>query len=204
MAGIAMIVSVCGTFCSTAHADPLTISLEWRPTEVETTVGNTFGLGLYAVADAEQPVYFSAIQTIIGWEPHALSLAGIDQSGAIDLYSSGFPQNDAYNLNEASPPADGDGLWVGLAFPQTLPASPDGTLLTTVVFEALEVSTGTSVAILPTGGDPVGQTKVIGEVPNQNILGSIGMPASITVVPEPASALALLLAAASLAEKRRN
>jgi hypothetical protein len=137
-----------------ALAAPGTISLEWRPTLQTVSVGETVGIGLYAVSDSGEPEQFSAVQAVIAWDNEHLLLMGTDESGAIGLFSSGFPAGDAYNLNETSPPADGDGLWVGLAFPDPLPATPEGSLLTTVLFEALAPTSGAWAEILPNGGNP--------------------------------------------------
>ncbi len=72
------------------------------------------GLGLYAVSDAPHDQFFSAVQAIIAWDPEYLRLVGTDQTDAIGLFSQGFMLGDAFGLNEACPPADGDGLWAGL------------------------------------------------------------------------------------------
>lgn len=169
-----------------------TIDLEWRPLQTTALVGQTLGVGLYAVSDSDVDQYFSAAQVIVAWDVGHLELLGVNQSGALPLFSSSFPLNDAFGLNEVSPPADGDGLWVGLAFPSVLPATPAGSLLTTLMFEALAETPLTSIAILASAGDPVGHTKIIGEIPNQDVLGAIGPPAEVTIVPEPASATALV------------
>jgi hypothetical protein len=177
-----------------AAATRADINLEWRPAHTVTTVGAEVCLGLYAVSDAPLDQHFSAVQAIIAWDPDHLRLIGTDQTDAITLFSAGFMPDDAFGLNEASPPADGDGLWTGLAFPDVLPATPDGSLLTTMIFEALLPADGTGVAILPSAGDPLGYTKVIGDVPGLDVLGHIGPPVSITIVPE-AGGLGLFMVA---------
>ena len=176
-----------------ARGNEIDIDLEWRPLEQTAAVGETVGVGLYAVSAGESPHYFSAAQVIINWDAAYLELLGTDETGGVGLYSSGFPADDAFGLNEASPPADGDGLWVGLAFPDVLPATPDGSLLTTLIFEAVAPTPGTAVAMVPSGGDPLGYTKIIGDEPGLDVLGTIGPPASIQIVPEPATAMAFIL-----------
>ena len=183
-----------------AHAD---IDLEWRPLTPTVAVGETAGLGLYAVSDSGENQLFSAVQVIMTWEIDYLRLTGTDETGGVGLFSSGFPLYDAFGLNEASPPADGDALWVGLAAPgSTLPAAPEGSLLTTILFEALAATPGTPVEMQPSGGNPVGYTRVIGEVPGLDVLGTIGDPALVQIVPEPGAASLLLLGSLALTRRR--
>jgi hypothetical protein len=172
-----------------AHA---AINLEWRPLSTTAGVSQNIGIGLFAVSDNEFIQNFSAVQVIMAWDPDHLQLLGVNQSGAVPLFSSSFPLHDGFGLNESSPPADGNGLWVGLAFPGVQPATPAGSLLTTVVLRTLAATPLTSVAMLANGGDPTGYTKVIGEIPNQNVLGAIGGPARVTITPEPAALSQLL------------
>jgi hypothetical protein len=169
------------------------INLEWRPQQASVTVGDQVGIGLYAVSDNSTNQLFSAVQLIMGWEPDALQLVGTDETGGIGLFSSSFPANDAFGLNEMVPPADGDGLWVGLAFPSPLPATPQGSLLTTMLFEAVAVSPDAAVEMWPSGGQPTGFTKVIGDVPNLDVLGTLSAPATVVIVPEPGGLLPLAL-----------
>jgi hypothetical protein len=177
------------------------IDLEWRPLDQTVHTGETARIGLYAVSDSPVDQYFSAAQVIIGWDPNCMDLTGLDQAGSVPLYASSFPPDDAFGLNEAVPPADGDGLWVGLAFPGVLPATPAGSLLTSLLFQALGPVAGTNVTILISGGSPTGYTKVIGEIPNLNVLGTIGAPATVTILPEPTAGL-LALSVALLWSRR--
>ena len=54
-----------------------------------------------------------------------------------------------------------------------------------MIFEALLPVDGTGVAILPSAGDPLGYTKVIGDVPGLDVLDHIGPPVNVVIVPEP-------------------
>jgi Ca2+-binding RTX toxin-like protein len=180
---------------------PADIDLAWRPLQQTVGVGDSVALGLYAISDTSESQYFSAAQTVLAWDAEALLLTGLDTDGGVGLFSSTFPENDAFGLNEANPPADGNALWVGLAL-GVLPATPAGSLLTTVTFAALQPEAVGSVAILPSGGDPTGYTKVIGAIPNQDVLGSIGPAATVTIVPEPAVCGMLLIGVLSLRRLR--
>jgi len=162
-------------------------------------VGNSFGLGLYAAWDGQQNQSFSAVDAIIGWNPAYLRMLSLSNTGGVPLLSSVFPAHDAYQLNEVVPPQDGDGLYQALTFlgsPVTAPFN--GALLTTLRFHALSQTTLTSVAFLPSAGSPTGYTRVYdGVVPNLDITGTL-TGASVTIIPEPASYLLLLIAGALL------
>jgi len=45
------------------------IDLEWRPLNQTVDVGDSLGIGLYAVSDTVDPQGFSAVQVIIEWYP---------------------------------------------------------------------------------------------------------------------------------------
>lgn len=79
------------------------IDLEFRPMQQTALVGETIGLGLYAVSDDDTNQSFSAVQAIFEWQPGFLQLLGLDSAGAVDLLSSGFPINDPFSLNEVVP-----------------------------------------------------------------------------------------------------
>ena len=75
-------------------------------------------------------------------------------------------------------------------------------MLTTILFEALAATHGTPVEMQPSGGNPVGYTRVIGEVPGLDVLGTIGDPALVQIVPEPGAASLLLLGSLALTRRR--
>ncbi len=169
------------------------INLEFRTTS-PWVVGDTVEVGLYAVSDDDSYVQsFSAIRAVFSWDPTYLDLIGVDQTGAVDLLSSGFPADDAWGLNEVVPPQDGDGLYQGLAmFGQPVEATVAGVLVTTFQFEALSPTPATPLDILVEGGSPPITTLITdGVVPGLDVTGAL-VGASVTIVPEPA-AMALLL-----------
>lgn len=150
------------------------IDIELRPMSTSVAVGEQVELGLYLVASGPDQS-FAAAEIIIEWPPGRLELLGLDNTGAESLLSSAFPMPDPYMLNEASPPADGDALYVALAsFGTPTVASESGTLLTTFRFSAIVESAAASVEIAEQGGSPEGETVVFsGAVPNLDVTGDL-------------------------------
>ena len=168
------------------------IDLEWRPLSQTVDVGDPVDIGLYAVSDSTEPQSFSSTQIILAWDPMYLELTGNDTTGALPLLSSSFMPGDSFGINEAEPPADGDGMWVGLApFGQELAATPEGSLLTTITFTALLETPGTWVTLLDSAQYPplpTGYTRML-NLQGDNVLGSLGTPAQVIIVPEPSTLL---------------
>ncbi len=197
-------VAVCACVCipvTAASADM--VNLEWRPLDQTVNLGDAVGVGLYAVGADNMDVEFNSAQVIMTWDPTYLQLTGVDNTGAIELDVSAFTPGDSFGFNEANPPADGDGIWFGLAsLGETVTATPDGTLLTTMMFDALMETECTYVEMLASGQKPdrpVAYTKVIQGT--YNIVGDLSAPACVTIVPEPTS-FALLGLAALLLRRR--
>ena len=167
-------VILVGSMCSVmpAVAD---INLEFLPPSQTVSVGDTVNIGLYAVSDNETNQLLAAAQVILSWNPNFLQLLGNDDTGAVPLLSSGFPTSDPFNLNEVSPPQDGDGLYLAFApLGNPVPATPAGILLTTLQFLALANTPQTPVDILEWGGNPEGETIVFdGTVPNLDVTGTL-------------------------------
>jgi hypothetical protein len=117
-----------------------TISLEWRPSSAtHVSPGTTVELGLYAVADGPTPVQISTLELIFTWDFSELQLIGLNNSGAVPYMISSFRSPGGYcELNEAIPPADGDGQYDWAARPwDTILATTSGILLTRFQFTAL-------------------------------------------------------------------
>jgi hypothetical protein len=167
------------------------IDLEFRPQQQTVMVGETVGLGLYAVSESSQS--FSAIQAIFAWQPGHLQLLGLDETGSVGLLSSAFPVGDPFGLNEVVPPQDGDGLYLALAFLGVpIDATPQGTLITTFQFAALNAVDETIVGFLATGGNPPGETIVFdGEVPNFDVTGQLLGATVQIVIPAPGTLIIL-------------
>lgn len=182
------------------------IDLEYRTSTDPWLVGETVEVGLYAVSDDPEIVQtFSAIRMVFAWDPIYLDLFGLDQTGAVPLLSSYFPLHDMWGLNEVVPPQDGDGLYQALAnFGEPVETTIEGVLVTTFLFEALEVTSGTLVDILVEGGDPPIDTAVIdGVVPGLNVTGTLS-GTIVTIVPEPACLVMLALGSLVMPRRRRE
>ncbi len=167
-------VTTVGFMCSAVPA-LANINLEFRPPSQTVSIGDTVNVGLYADSDDENDQSSAIVQVILSWNPNFLQLLGIDGTGAVPLLSSGFPTSDPFNLNEVSPPQDGDGLYLAFApLGNPVAATPEGVLLTTFQFLALADTTQAPVDILESGGDPEGETIVFdGTVPNLDVTGTL-------------------------------
>jgi hypothetical protein len=154
------------------------INLELRPTFQTVwylTTDPEVEVGLYAVSDDGTTQYFSAIQAIIQWDTEYLTLLGHHGADAVPLVGSSFPIPDPFGLNDADPPADGDGMYVALA-PLGAPigATPDGVLVQTFVFEPLQYTPATPVNIAASAGSPPGDTIVFdGEIAGLPVTGTL-------------------------------
>lgn len=159
------------------------IHLEWRIAVQTVFIGETVRLGLYAVSDSDELQSISAMNVIVTWDEHALSLIGLDGTGGATLGFSGFPP-DPHQLNEANPPADGDAMYVAFApLGDVIEATGAGTLITTFVFEARTQTPRSPVRIVEQAGDPPGLTVIYdGDEPNLDVTGMLGS-ASITIRP---------------------
>lgn len=188
--------------CAPAHA---LIGVELRAVAAQANVGEQVRIGVFALAEDGPVELFSAVQVILAWSPAHLRLAGVSQSGATPLLASGFPSPDAFGLNETNPPQDGLGLYVAFApLGNPSPAIPAGTLLTTLLFEALSPTPGTSVSIIDHAGSPEGSTVVYdGLVPNRDVTGVLGGPVNI-VIPAPAGAFVVGVAGCAACGRRRS
>lgn len=158
------------------------IDLEYRAIDDEVAVGEVVEVGLYAVSDSEAIQTFAAADVIFGWDPAVLRFLGIDNTGAIPLASSSLP-SPSFGLNEADPPADGDGLYTALApLGDPAEATPEGALLTTFRFEAVAPASSSEVFMFEEGGEPTIRTVVFdGEIPNLDVTGLL-IPEGITVI----------------------
>ncbi|MHC4306128.1 MAG: hypothetical protein ACYSW2_16855 [Planctomycetota bacterium] len=130
------------------------INVELRPTSPIITIGldDTVGIGLYLVSDDDTIQLSGGADIIISWEPEFLHLLGLDETDAVPLFFSDFPTGNPSGLNESNPPQDGDGIYIAWSMlGSPIAVTPEGTLLTTFVFN-LDVTgtlTGASVEIEP-------------------------------------------------------
>lgn len=178
------------------------INLEFRPVDAVVSTGQQVQMQLFAVSDDQTNQLLSAIQLIFAWQPLHLTLTGNSTIGAPPLAFSGFPASGHFGLNEAAIPQDGDGFYLALSF-SPIAASPSGTLITTLNFNALAPTAATSVDILSTGGLG-GQTIVAsGSVPGLNVTGTL-TGGVVTIVPGPGGVAMICGGLAMLTRSRRR
>jgi hypothetical protein len=158
-----------------ASAATANVDLEFRPASQVAWEGDTVSVGLYAVSDDAGPQLLSAIDLLFAWDPDFLQLLGLDQTGAAPFLLSDFPTAGDHGLNEAVPPQDGDGFYLYFApLGNPVAATPEGTLITTLQFLAVGTTPLTTVQIIPTGGSPPGDTRVVsGKVKGLIITGTL-------------------------------
>jgi hypothetical protein len=149
------------------------VDVEFRAVEGTVAVGETANLGLYLVSDDQTDQLVSAAQMVFTWEPQYLQLLGLDYTGAVEVLSASFPSFNP--LNEAVPPQDGNGMFIVMAsLGHPIAATPEGALLATFQFEALQETSGTLVDVVPTFDDPPDESIVYdGTVPNWPVTGSL-------------------------------
>lgn len=188
---------------SAAWASFTPIHLEFRPAESSVRVHDPVALGLWAFTSPGETQLFRALDMVFTWEPDFLQFEGLDSTGAVPLLSSGLPEADPHGLNEVVPPRDGDGYykaWAPLGAPISVTSA--GVLLTTFVFTALLPNAETIVSPASSGGQPLLETTVWGG-PDANtiVTGTLGR-ARIEIIPEPLSAIMLLLGGMIVSRRR--
>lgn len=165
-----VVLSLCA---SKSHAD---INLEFRTSSPMVHVGEQFDVALYAWSDdpfSDQS--FSAVEVVFQWPTDNIQLLSLVGGGDVDLVIEGFPVTGSNGLNEAQPPQDGDGLYIGwVDLGATALATPAGTRITTMRFQALNVTADAPIDIAEYGGFPIRPTIVYsGEVPNLPVTGTL-------------------------------
>jgi hypothetical protein len=177
------------------------INLEWRPAAQVVNLNDTVNIGLYAVSDNSGDQSMSAMDVILDWDTTYLDLTGVVNNGPYTWMFSGFPDDSGLDgLNNSW--ADGDALYEALSvLGSPASATPMGLLVATLQFEALALTPGTMLDIVPSRGSFTNSRVYDGTVPGLAVQGSMGS-AQVTIVPEPASLL--VLGAGALAMRRRG
>ena len=169
----ALAVLAASTAASTVAAD---VNLEFRVDDNLVDPGDTVPVHIYIVGDPGPPAEtVGAVEAIFTWDPTHLVLTGVDPANPANLIFAGFPAVGTGGLNEASPPADGDALFIGLGPLGTpTPATEAGTLFATLLFTANFSTPNTDLAFLPSAGSPTRETVVYdGITPNTIVTGSL-------------------------------
>ncbi len=196
-------VILCIVAAATASAE---VNLEFRPVASTINTGDTALVGLYATWDGSGLGQSAAvIEVAFGWDTAFLSLMGIDGTGGATLLSSGFPAAGSGGLNEAALPADGDGFYLAFA---NLGSPIDtttagGALITTFLFQGLNLTPGTTIDMFASAGSPIVETRVFdGVIPNTVVTGTL-TGTSITIIPSPGGLALLGISALAIRRRRR-
>jgi hypothetical protein len=154
-----------------AHAN---IDLELRLESNNPQVGDVIEIGLYAVSDQEANQELRGIEAVFAWNPAVLEfLQHVDPQTYV-WSVIGFP--DPFGVNEADPPADGDGLYSMIQFPSGINATPGGVLVTTFEFEVLqEAVTSVSIQSDAINGGTASTCVFDPVLPNTCITGELGV-----------------------------
>ena len=168
------------------------VNLEWRGRVCQQTVesGETVEIGLYAVSDDDTDQPFLGIQAVFAWDPTALQFQGKIDNGPYSWSPSWFPDDsDLEGLNadcgsdvfcdpySSTPYNDGDAYYA--AFGQFAPnpppyATPEGLLVTTLVFTAGTVTPATELRVLESVGVASTTVMYADEHGTQIVTGELG------------------------------
>jgi hypothetical protein len=191
-----------GVFCLFAPPSEALIHLDFRPDVQTVQIGSIVSLDLYAVSDNSSNQGFSALDVIITWDPTILNPISFTNANAGYAWGNSgflFP-----TLNGSL--ADGKAEWSAerQLFGPVPEATPQGLLVTTFRFTALQTTNVATVINMPATLE--GRTTRVFHptIPNTNILGNRDPGALVNVVPEPASLAALAIGAAALLRRRRK
>ncbi len=143
------------------------VNLEWRVPSQTVRVGETVEAGLYAVSDDETDQPFLLLSVILGWDATVLELIGKIDNGFPSWFGSNFYNDvglDGLNADCGPdvfcdpytflPFNDGDAVYKAFLLSPNpdLQATPEGLLVTTILFTALAPTPGTELQILETAG----------------------------------------------------
>jgi hypothetical protein len=149
------------------------VDLEFRAESPSVFIGDEVRIALYASSDIRTSEIMSAMQVIFTWNTNYLDLVGLDSAGGAAFTFSGFPTIGSFGLNEAAIPQDGDGLYLGLSFAGVAALPGPGTLITTLVFDAIAPVAITGIGMPATGGVGGTTTVASGVVPGLDITGTL-------------------------------
>ncbi len=159
-----------------------TVDLFLSPSLQTRATGQIVEVTLSAQWNGTPGQQFSAIDSILSWNPAHLQFLNSDVSMAgYSWFISGF-LNDPDGINTTF--ADGDGLFTVLAFPgmpATAPAAPATMIIAKFRFLALVGTPATPVQLLPTLGT-FGRTRVLGPTAGSDVTGNTATSAVVTIV----------------------
>lgn len=147
------------------------VNLEWRTSASNIRIGETVDIGLYAVSDNELNQTFSGLTVIVAWDPNVLELVSHINNGFVWVGLSGFNADgcvDQLNLDcccpegggaccdppySGLPENDGDARYDAAHIGTPPEATPEGLLVTTMVFSAVGPAATTNIWIPATAGE---------------------------------------------------
>lgn len=149
------------------------VNLEWRPSVRRANLGETIQLGLYAVSDDGTSPSITGIDAVITWDPSVLFLIGRVNNGPYPWAFSGFWNDSALDgLNGTF--SDGNAFLTAFGGPlggALAKATPQGLLVTTLVFRASGPGIRTGVYIEPQLGLYSASRVHSGTVPGELLTG---------------------------------
>lgn len=142
------------------------VNLVWRVSRQTVRVGELVSIELVAVSDGEVAQSVSGIDSVIGWDPVVLRLAGTENTGAHQWMGSWFPADaglDGLNADCGSdlfcepytglPYNDGNALYQAFAGWAPAQVTAEGLVVTTILFEVLAAADSTEVYLIAAMGD---------------------------------------------------
>lgn len=199
------------------------INLEWRISPAPPALPGTIEVGLFAVSDDLNDQPFTAIDMVFVWDAAVLRLHGGENTNGVPWFLVGFVDDrnlDGLNADcgpdqfcdpfTGLPFNDGQALFEAVApLFSSINATPDGFLVTTLIFQMLAGPAQTQISIVSSGG-PLSSTKILNG-PAQDVTGTFGAITVSTEKPVPTlspwgvGAMVLLLAVAgAIVLKRRG
>lgn len=176
---IAMVVGIVLLLAANVYAE---VNLEWRPVSQVVDVGEAVRVGLYAVSDDSTEQSVAGIDAILAFSSASLRLEGRSDEGPYAWLASWFPDDSQLDkLNEDW--LDGDALYQAVRRGSPEPpayATPEGLLVTTIVFTAVAHDSRARVGLMEQGA-VYSSTKVLdGLEAGLAVTGSLGW-ATVTV-----------------------
>lgn len=174
--GAAVLLISIGLLAPLPHALATPVDLEFNPIIQQSIVGNQVTIQIIARSSASQCI--NGMDMILIWDPTYLQLTGTSQAGAgYNWLIAGFlPDPDGLNTDIT----DGEALFTALASPGSPAfAVPGGLVVTTLLFDAVAPTAGTTVEFAATRG-AFGRTQVLC---GGNVTGDISSVATVSILP---------------------
>lgn len=191
---------------ATAGMDSV-VNLSWAPLSQNVpAVGMPFTVGMIARSGTAVPEGFSVMESVLTWNPNIIRLQGVTFDGPYEFLQQGFSgfYNDTVFDGLNATFLDGNAVFRAASMfsppPATAPVPPQSLHIATFNFQS--VGAGTTQINMPLTFGNFSQTVVLdAQIPGLDILG-FASSATVSVVPEPATAGMVMLLAAFAFRKR--